>query len=103
MFQESGSLLERYELARQAGFKAVECAFPYDYAPQEIAQAKTKAGVQQVLINSYPGIKEIQVRFCCKNIGSVTQAKFYKSQVIGKKVRGVWQLCLAKVQNSRQA
>ncbi|KAK6639512.1 hypothetical protein RUM43_007785 [Polyplax serrata] len=55
MFQESGSLLERYELARQAGFKAVECAFPYDYAPQEIAQAKTKAGVQQVLINSYPG------------------------------------------------
>lgn len=55
MFQETDSLLQRYELAKLAGFKAVECAFPYEHSPQEVAEAKTKAGLKQILINAYPG------------------------------------------------
>ncbi|KAL1122047.1 hypothetical protein AAG570_003453 [Ranatra chinensis] len=52
MFQESSSLLERYSLAKKAGFSAVECATPYDHRLDEILAAKEKAGVEQVLINS---------------------------------------------------
>lgn len=55
MFQESSSLLERYELARKAGFKAVETGFPYDFASDEVKEAKLKSGLEQVLINVYPG------------------------------------------------
>lgn len=55
MFQETASLIERYILARKAGFRAVECAFPYTHTLQEIVDAKTKAGVDQVLINIYVG------------------------------------------------
>lgn len=35
-FNESKNLLERYKLAAEAGFKAVECAFPYDYSIEEL-------------------------------------------------------------------
>lgn len=55
MFQETTSLLDRYELARQAGFKGVECAFPYDFTASQVAEAKNNAKVEQVLINIYPG------------------------------------------------
>lgn len=55
MFQETSSLLERYTLAKNAGFKAVECAFPYDYTIEEVVKAKNEADVEQVLINVYPG------------------------------------------------
>lgn len=55
MFQETTSLLERYILARNAGFRAVECAFPYTHTLQEIVEAKNKADVDQVLINIYVG------------------------------------------------
>lgn len=55
MFQETASLLERYMLAKKAGFRAVECAFPYTHTLQEIVDAKSKAGVDQVLINVYVG------------------------------------------------
>jgi len=37
------------------GFQAVECAFPYEYSLTDVIQAKTKANVQQILINCYPG------------------------------------------------
>lgn len=55
MFQETASLLERYMLAGKAGFRAVECAFPYTHTVEEIVEAKSKAGVDQVLINVYVG------------------------------------------------
>lgn len=55
MFTESSNLLERYSLASRAGFKAVECAFPYDYSIDEVVKAKTAANVDQILINAYSG------------------------------------------------
>ncbi|RZF32950.1 hypothetical protein LSTR_LSTR015810 [Laodelphax striatellus] len=53
--QETASLLERYGLASKAGFKAVECAFPYDYKIDDLVKAQKNANVEQVLINVYPG------------------------------------------------
>lgn len=58
MFPESTPLLERYALAKKCGFSAVECAFPYDFPVNEVQEAKEKAGVEQILINVYPGKKE---------------------------------------------
>ncbi|KAJ9579304.1 hypothetical protein L9F63_024593 [Diploptera punctata] len=55
MFQETASLLERYGLAKEAGFKAVECAFPYDYEVDKVVEAKKNAKVEQILINVYVG------------------------------------------------
>ncbi|GLH10955.1 Putative hydroxypyruvate isomerase [Gryllus bimaculatus] len=55
MFQETASLLERYGLAKQAGFRAVECAFPYDFSTEDVVAAKKNAGVEQVLINVFVG------------------------------------------------
>ncbi|KAG5893635.1 hypothetical protein JTB14_015074 [Gonioctena quinquepunctata] len=54
LFPES-PLLERYKLARDAGFKAVETGFPFGYTKQEVVDAKNDAGIQQILINIYTG------------------------------------------------
>ncbi|GLH10953.1 Putative hydroxypyruvate isomerase [Gryllus bimaculatus] len=42
-------------LAKQAGFRAVECAFPYDFSTEDVVAAKKNAGVEQVLINVFVG------------------------------------------------
>ena len=56
MFQsESSDLLERYRLAKNAGFKGVEAAFPYDIDKNDLAEIKEKCGLEQVLLNAYPG------------------------------------------------
>ncbi|XP_060082459.1 putative hydroxypyruvate isomerase [Ylistrum balloti] len=55
MFKEHSSLLARYKAAKDAGFKYVECAFPYGESLESIQQARTAAGVEQVLINAWPG------------------------------------------------
>ena len=55
MFCEESNLLRRYSLANSAGFKAVEFAFPYDFGKDELAQEKEKLGLEQILINAYPG------------------------------------------------
>jgi len=55
MFNESDSLIERYDVASRSGFKAVECAFPYNIPITELVKAKTSANVDQILINSFPG------------------------------------------------
>ncbi|CAN8010484.1 unnamed protein product [Ixodes pacificus] len=54
MFKD-GSLADRYSAALQMGFKAVECQFPYDTPLEEIRSRKKSSGLEQVLINSYPG------------------------------------------------
>ena len=43
--------LERFALARAAGFRYVEYQFPYAHAPQQLAAAARDAGVQVVLHN----------------------------------------------------
>lgn len=55
MFQETSSLLDRYKLAKGLGFKAVECAFPYEYPMDALVSAKESNKLQQVLINVKTG------------------------------------------------
>lgn len=50
-------LLERYNLAKNAGFKAVETGFPLGLTKEEVTAAKTASGLKQVLINTYTGGK----------------------------------------------
>ncbi|MEZ5650036.1 MAG: hydroxypyruvate isomerase family protein [Burkholderiaceae bacterium] len=47
--------LERYGAAAEDGFAGVECLFPYEASPDEVASAARGAGVAQVLFNSPPG------------------------------------------------
>uniref|UniRef100_T1J9V8 Putative hydroxypyruvate isomerase n=1 Tax=Strigamia maritima TaxID=126957 RepID=T1J9V8_STRMM len=55
LFQEKPRLSDRYQAARDSGFKAVECGLPYDYPAEELFLAKNKAGVQHILINTPSG------------------------------------------------
>ncbi|CAK8676967.1 unnamed protein product [Clavelina lepadiformis] len=45
-------LLERYQIAADAGFLAVEDAWPYEYDLQDLCEAKDRAKVQQISINT---------------------------------------------------
>lgn len=56
MFAESGNLLERYQLAKRAGFRAVECAYPSGFTFEEIVTAKREADIAQVLLNTCNGV-----------------------------------------------
>lgn len=47
--------LERFEKAADDGFKGVEYLFPYDHAPQIIADKLAAHGLQQILFNTVPG------------------------------------------------
>lgn len=69
MFTESSSILERYALAKDAGFKAVETGFPWGYTLEQVKQAKETAGVQQVLINLKTG-KMFNNLYIKQNLGS---------------------------------
>lgn len=61
MFGEAGGLLARYKAAKEAGFQAVECAFPYTVPAEEVASTLKELELKQVLINSDPG------EFVCNN------------------------------------
>lgn len=54
MFTEM-AFLERFDAAARAGFRAVECQFPYAFDAADIKAALTEAGLAQVLINMPPG------------------------------------------------
>src|SRR5262245_11083656 len=47
--------LERFAAAAQAGFKAVECQFPYEAEPEVVAARLRATGLQWVLFNGPPG------------------------------------------------
>ncbi|PKH20505.1 hydroxypyruvate isomerase [Enterobacterales bacterium CwR94] len=51
--------LERFAAAAQAGFRAVEFLFPYDYAPEVIKAELDKHDLQLVLFNTAPGNVEL--------------------------------------------
>lgn len=55
MFAEAASILERYALAKEAGFKAVESGFPFGFSVEQVKQAKENAGVEQIAINIKTG------------------------------------------------
>lgn len=50
-FQEAPSILERYRLAKEAGFKGVESAFPQDVPLEELVAVHQETGLKQVLLN----------------------------------------------------
>ncbi|CAH2054457.1 unnamed protein product, partial [Iphiclides podalirius] len=55
MFTEGATILERYSLAKEAGFKAVETGFPFGHTLEQVKRAKESSGVEQVLINLKTG------------------------------------------------
>ena len=56
LFKDTGDLISRFSSAKEAGFKAVECTFPYtETTPEELVDALEKTGLQHVLVNGYPG------------------------------------------------
>lgn len=63
MFQETASLLDRYKLAKQLGFKAVECASPYDFPLEDVVAAKESNKLEQILINVKTGNMKEEVGF----------------------------------------
>jgi hydroxypyruvate isomerase len=54
MFQE-WPFLDRFAAAADAGFRAVECLFPYDHKPDEIAKRLSANQQRLVLVNLPPG------------------------------------------------
>jgi hypothetical protein len=55
LFPDIALMSSRYKAAKDAGFQYVECGFPYVESLEKISRAKTDAGVEQVLINAWPG------------------------------------------------
>ncbi|KOC60941.1 Putative hydroxypyruvate isomerase [Habropoda laboriosa] len=55
MFMEAPAITERYKLAKEAGFKAVESGFPFGHSIKDVSEAKNNAGVEQILINVFTG------------------------------------------------
>ena len=53
MFNEV-PFVDRYAAAAQAGFRGIECPFPYEVPPDELAQLLPSHDVQQVLCNLPP-------------------------------------------------
>jgi len=47
--------LERYNCAADAGFGGIECLFPYDYSPSDLAARLRSNALTQVLFNAPPG------------------------------------------------
>ncbi|EJC83493.1 hydroxypyruvate isomerase [Rhizobium leguminosarum bv. trifolii WSM2297] len=54
MFNE-WAFLDRFDAAADAGFSAVEYLFPYEAAPEAIAERLTRNNLQQALFNLPPG------------------------------------------------
>lgn len=56
MFQEIPVLSDRYKAAKECGFRYVESGYPYPEPLETVKKAKQDSGLQQVLINAWPGI-----------------------------------------------
>ncbi|MBL3556038.1 MULTISPECIES: hydroxypyruvate isomerase [Marinobacter] len=54
LFTEA-DFLDRFRLAREAGFKGVEYLFPYDWAEEDLKRELESNGLTQVLFNLPPG------------------------------------------------
>jgi hydroxypyruvate isomerase len=55
MYLEHDNFLDRFEAAAQAGFRGVEFLFPYDHAPEVIAEQLEKNRLTLALFNTVPG------------------------------------------------
>lgn len=54
LFQEV-DFLDRFQAAARAGFRGVECLFPYDFPPDVLADRLKASRLEQVLFNLSPG------------------------------------------------
>ena len=54
MFNEA-SFLDRFKAASDAGFKAAEFLFPYEFSPETVESQSKAAGIEIVLFNMPPG------------------------------------------------
>jgi len=61
MFTEVG-LLDRFEGAARAGFRAVEIHAPYDERKEDVAEAAQRHGVEVILLNVMPAVAAIPGR-----------------------------------------
>ena len=50
-------MVNRFKAASDAGFKYVECTFPYAEGAEDLGEAKKAVGLEHVLINGWPGEK----------------------------------------------
>ncbi|KAK3584574.1 hypothetical protein CHS0354_024622 [Potamilus streckersoni] len=58
LFNEIQGLANRFAAAKEAGFKFVECTFPYSEPKEDLAAARKCAGLEHVLMNGWPGNME---------------------------------------------
>lgn len=56
LFQEKALFKDRLLAAKKFGFKGIEAGFLYEEDIVEYANLKDSLGLEQVLINSYPGL-----------------------------------------------
>lgn len=104
MFTEAPSIIDRYQLAKQAGFKAVESGFPFGFSVQQVATARKKADVEQILLNVFTGIFCIYVfaRYIIKIILLVLFNSNVSQQVMLQKENWVLLQFQAKRKTSRK-
>ncbi|XP_023232168.1 putative hydroxypyruvate isomerase [Centruroides sculpturatus] len=77
LFREYECLSDRYQAAKDFGFKAVETQFPYTVPVENLKAAQQQTKLQQVLINSFPGdISKGEFGFAIK---ADTRSDFEKS------------------------
>ncbi len=77
------SLPERILSARDAGFSAVECHFPYDVEPKLISAALNETGLKMLALNTYPGEAEQGEFGLCALPGKETEARNAIDQAVG--------------------
>lgn len=59
LFAESGAtMLQRFRLARQAGFRAIETGFGADVSVEEATEVQRETGLEVALLNISLGMKQ---------------------------------------------
>lgn len=74
-FQEAASILDRYRLAKEVGFKGVESAFPYDVSIEELVEVQQETGLKQILLNIDTGTVKNGAYGCASFLNSMEDFK----------------------------
>lgn len=74
-FQEASSILDRYRLAKAAGFQGVESAFPNDVSIEDLVEAQQETGLKQVLLNIDTGTVKNGAYGCASFLNSMEDFK----------------------------
>ena len=62
--------LDRFSEAAGAGFKAVECQFPYDHSPQEISDCLNSTGLELIEYSLTLALALVAMDCCSKKSGT---------------------------------